>query len=47
MLLRNSSSISGIEIENDFIIKNQEEEKDLELYDMTKYSEEKENNNEN
>ena len=47
MLLRNYSDASDIEIDKDFYIKNQEEEKNLELYDITKDSEEKDNDDEN
>ena len=47
MLLRNNSDASDIEIDKDFYIKNQEEEKNLELYDITKDSEEKDNDDEN
>ena len=47
MLLRNNTNGSEIEIDKDLIVKNTEEKKDLELYDMTGNSEEKENDSEN
>ena len=47
MLLRNYSDASDIEIDKDFYIKNQEEEKNLELYDITRDSDEKDNDDEN
>jgi hypothetical protein len=47
MLLRNNSDASDIEIDKDFYIKNQEEEKNLELYDITRDSDEKDNDDEN
>ena len=50
MLLRNNtnaSEISEIEIDKDLIVKNPQEKKDLELYDITDDSEEKENDSEN
>jgi len=46
MLLRNNINVSDIEIDKDLIIKNPQEKKDLELYDMTDNSEEKENDSE-
>ena len=47
MLLRNNTNVSEIEIDKDLIVKNTEEKKDFELYDMTGNSEEKENDSEN
>ena len=47
MLLRNNTNVSEIEIDKDLIVKNIEEKKDFELYDMTGNSEEKENDSEN
>ena len=47
MLIRNNSNISDIEIDNDLIIKNLQEEKELELSVMADNSEEKDNNNDN
>ena len=47
MLLRNNTNVSEIEIDKDLIVKNTEEKNDLELYDMTDNTEEKENDNEN
>ena len=48
MLLRNNSIASEIEVEvdKDLIVKNPQEKKDLELYDITDDSEEKENDSE-
>ena len=47
MLLRNNTNGSEIEIDKDLIVKNTEEKNDLELYDMTDNTEEKENDSEN
>ena len=47
MLLRTNSDASDIEVDKDFYIKNQEEEKNLELYDITRDSDEKDNDDEN
>ena len=47
MLLRNNTNVSEIEIDKDLIVKNPQVKKDLELYDMTDNTEEKENDNEN
>ena len=49
MLLRNNTNVSEIEVEidKDLIVKNPQEKKDLELYDMIDDSEEKENDSEN
>ena len=49
MLLRNNTNASEIEVEidKDLIVKNPQEKKDLELYDMIDDSEEKENDSEN
>ena len=47
MLLRNNTNASEIEIDKDLIVKNPQEKKDLELYDITDDSEEKENDSEN
>ena len=47
MLLRNNTNVSEIEIDKDLIVKNTEEKKDFELYDMTDNLEEKENASEN
>ena len=47
MLLRNNTNASEIEVDKDLIIKNPQEKKDLELYDITDDSEEKENDIEN
>ena len=47
MLLRNNTNASEIEINKDLIVKNPQEKKDLELYDITDDSEEKENDSEN
>jgi len=49
MLLRNNSIASEIEVEvdKDLIVKYPQEKKDLELYDITDNSEEKENGSEN
>ena len=45
MLLRNNTNVSEIEVEvdKDLIIKNPQEKKDLELFDITDDLEEKEN----
>ena len=49
MLLRNNTNASEIEVEidKDLIVKNPQDKKDLELYDMIDDSEEKENDSEN
>ena len=47
MLLRSNTNESEIEIDNDLIIKNPQEKKELELYDITDDSGENEKNNEN
>ena len=49
MLLRNNTNVSEIEVEvdKDLIVKNPQEKKDLELYDIIDNSEEKENGSEN
>ena len=49
MLLRNNTNVSEIEVEvdKDLIVKNPQEKKDLELYDITDDSGENEKNNEN
>ena len=47
MLLRNNTNVSEIEIDKDLIVKNPQVKKDLELYDMTDNTEEKENDSEN
>ena len=47
MLLRNNTNASEIEIDKDLIVKNTEEKEDLELYDITDDSEEKENDSKN
>ena len=47
MLLRNNTNASEIEINKDLIVKNPQEKKDFELYDITDDSEEKENDSEN
>ena len=47
MLLRNNTNVSEIEIDKDLIVKNLQVKKDLELYDMTDNTEEKENDSEN
>ena len=47
MLLRNNTNVSEIEIDKDLIVKNPQDKKDLELYDMIDDSEEKENDSEN
>ena len=49
MLLRNNTNVSEIEVEidKDLILKNPQDKKDLELYDMIDDSEEKENDSEN
>ena len=46
MLLRNNTNASDIEIDKDLIVKNPQEKKDLELFDITYDSEEKENDSE-
>ena len=46
MLLRNNTNVSEIEIYKDLIIKNPQDKKDLELYDIKNNSEEKENDSE-
>ena len=45
-LLRNNTNVSEIEVDKDLIIKNQQKKKDLELYDITDDSQEKENDSE-
>ena len=47
MLLRNDTNTSGIEIDNDVIIKNPTEKKELELNMIVNDLDEKEDNNEN
>ena len=49
MLLRNNTNVSEIEVEidKDLIVKNPQDKKDLELYDMIDDLEEKENDSEN
>ena len=47
MILRNNTNTSEIEIDDDLIVKNPEEKKELELYNITEESEGKIDNNEN